>query len=181
MTRYIEDLNENTAPTTGDYLLCYDASAGGTDKDRKVNISKFAILANAGTFTARQKFANGVGLSGSKSVTNNSATALCDIVIGGGSALAAAYLVGVTVQGGANSSAQMWVLEQAFSAATITKLSEALFGHSSIVITVAANTGSRKVTLTITQVNGTATTCTVEISVLPLMVAGDPTITLTML
>lgn len=54
MTRYIEDLNENTAPGAGDYLLCYDASAGSTDKDRKVNISKFAVLANANTFSNTQ-------------------------------------------------------------------------------------------------------------------------------
>lgn len=56
MTRYIEDLNENTAPVSGDYLLCYDASAGSTDKDRKVNVSKFAVLAVANTFTALQTF-----------------------------------------------------------------------------------------------------------------------------
>lgn len=57
MTRYIEDLNENTAPVAGDFLLCYDASAGSTDKDRKVNVSKFAILATASTFTKTQTFA----------------------------------------------------------------------------------------------------------------------------
>lgn len=54
MTRYIEDLNENTAPVAGDFLLCYDASAGATDKDRKVNVSKFAVLAVANTFTTTQ-------------------------------------------------------------------------------------------------------------------------------
>lgn len=57
MTRYIEDLNENTAPVSGDYLLCYDASAGSTDKDRKVNVSKFAVLAVANTFTTTQTMA----------------------------------------------------------------------------------------------------------------------------
>ena len=57
MTRYIDQLNETTDPTTGDYLLIYDASAGATDKDRKVNISRFAILANANTFTGAQSFA----------------------------------------------------------------------------------------------------------------------------
>ena len=56
MTRYIEGLNENTAPVAGDYLLCYDASADSTDKDRKVNVSKFAVLAVANTFTATQNF-----------------------------------------------------------------------------------------------------------------------------
>lgn len=57
MTRYLEQLNETTDPTTGDYLPIYDASAGSTDKDRKVNISRFAILANGNTFTTTQTFA----------------------------------------------------------------------------------------------------------------------------
>jgi len=56
MARYIENLNECTDPTTGDFLLVTDASAGSTDKDRKVNISRFAILANTQTFTAQQTF-----------------------------------------------------------------------------------------------------------------------------
>lgn len=54
MTRYLEDLNECTAPTTGDYLWIYDASAGSTDKDRKVNISEFALTGAANTFAAAQ-------------------------------------------------------------------------------------------------------------------------------
>lgn len=61
MARYIENLNECTDPTTGDYLLIYDASAGATDKDRKANISKFAILANASTFSAQQTFSVSAG------------------------------------------------------------------------------------------------------------------------
>lgn len=54
MTRYLEQLNETTDPVTGDYLPIYDASAGSTDKDRKVNISRFAILATANVFTTTQ-------------------------------------------------------------------------------------------------------------------------------
>lgn len=57
MARYIENLNECTDPTTGDFMQVVDASAGATDKDRKVNISRFAILANAQTFTSGQTFA----------------------------------------------------------------------------------------------------------------------------
>lgn len=57
MTRYLEQLNETTDPVTGDFLPIYDASAGATDKDRKVNISRFAILATAGTFTTTQTIA----------------------------------------------------------------------------------------------------------------------------
>lgn len=50
MTRYIENLNECTDPTTGDFLWVVDASAGSTDKDRKVNISKFGLV-SSGTWT----------------------------------------------------------------------------------------------------------------------------------
>lgn len=56
MARYLEQANECTDPVSGDYLWIYDASAGATDKDRKVNISKFAILANAQIFTAGQMY-----------------------------------------------------------------------------------------------------------------------------
>lgn len=63
MTRYLELANECTDPVAGDYLWIYDASAGATDKDRKVNINKFAILANAGTFTAAQ-IINGIQIGG---------------------------------------------------------------------------------------------------------------------
>lgn len=77
MTRYLEQLNETTDPTTGDYLPIYDASAGSTDKDRKVNVSRFAILANAQTFTVTQTVAptatnvDGVIVNMPTSTTNN--------------------------------------------------------------------------------------------------------------
>lgn len=64
MPRYLEQANECTDPTTGDFLWVYDASAGATDKDRKVNISRFAILANAQTFTGGQTFAPAAGVNG---------------------------------------------------------------------------------------------------------------------
>lgn len=57
MARYITDLNECSDPTSGDYLLVTDASAGATDKERKLNLSKLAILANAQSFTGAQTFA----------------------------------------------------------------------------------------------------------------------------
>lgn len=57
MTRYLEQANECTDPTTGDYLWIYNASAGATNKDQKVDISRFAIKANTGTFTSTQTFA----------------------------------------------------------------------------------------------------------------------------
>lgn len=57
MTRYINQLHENTAPVTGDYLLCYDVSAAAGDEDRWVNVGKFAVLANAQSFTTTQTIA----------------------------------------------------------------------------------------------------------------------------
>lgn len=50
MARYIENLNECTDPTTGDYLWVVDASAGSTDKDRKLDAGRFAQL-SAGTWS----------------------------------------------------------------------------------------------------------------------------------
>jgi len=65
MARYIEDLNECTDPVSGDFMWVVDASAGSTDKDRKVDVGKFARLAVAQTFTATQTFSNvSVGTSG---------------------------------------------------------------------------------------------------------------------
>jgi len=54
MARYIENLNSCTDPTSGDYFWVVDASAGATDKDRKVNVGLFAQLAVANTFTNDQ-------------------------------------------------------------------------------------------------------------------------------
>lgn len=56
---YREQLNECTDPTTGDWLEITDTSAGSTDKDRRVNVSRFAVLANTGTWTATQTFTAG--------------------------------------------------------------------------------------------------------------------------
>ena len=65
MPRYIENLNECTDPVSGDFMWLVDASAGSTDKDRKVDVGKFARLAVAQTFTATQTFSNvSVGTSG---------------------------------------------------------------------------------------------------------------------
>lgn len=65
MPRYIENLNECTDPVSGDFMWLVDASAGSTDKDRKVDVGKFARLAVAQTFTATQTFSQiDIGTSG---------------------------------------------------------------------------------------------------------------------
>ena len=50
MPRYIEQLNENITPATGDWLWIVDVSAGATDQDRKLSVGKLALLATANTF-----------------------------------------------------------------------------------------------------------------------------------
>jgi len=52
MARYIENLNTCSDPTSGDYMWVVDASAGSTDKDRKVDVGLFAQKALATTFTS---------------------------------------------------------------------------------------------------------------------------------
>lgn len=63
MARYIENLTTCSNPTSGDYFWIVDASAGATDKDRKVDVGLFPRLAVANTFAALQAFpAAGIGI-----------------------------------------------------------------------------------------------------------------------
>lgn len=169
----------------GDWVPVVDVSdttmaASGTTKKSPAN--DWTQCTKSNTFTGRQVFNTGVGLQGTKTgVAHNTATNLCDVIIGGASALAASYLIGITVTSGGTSSAQTWALTQGYSAATVAKLTEALFAHSNITLTATGDAGNRKTRLSITQVNGSSQACVVNIAVLPLMVAGDPVITLTML
>lgn len=55
-----EQLNECTDPQPGDWGEITDLSAGSTDRDRKVDYGKFAILAFANLFTALQTFNAGI-------------------------------------------------------------------------------------------------------------------------
>lgn len=58
MTRYIDQLNVFSAtPVTGDYALGYQASAGASDKDRKIPLDWFGYLSKAQTWTATQTIA----------------------------------------------------------------------------------------------------------------------------
>ena len=50
MPRYIEQLNENITPASGDWLWIVDVSAEATDQDRKLSVGKLALLATANTF-----------------------------------------------------------------------------------------------------------------------------------
>ncbi len=56
MARYIENLTECTDPVSGDYLWIVDASAGSTDKDRKVDIAKFGMVSATTTWTPALAF-----------------------------------------------------------------------------------------------------------------------------
>lgn len=193
------------APAADDYIPIWDVS-GNAPKKALRSALVGAVLTGGGTiatngktltvpesgtvplptlpqtWTARQAFVAGVGLQGTKTgVAHNVATPLCDIIITGTGILGANYLVALTVISGATSSAQTWLVTLGFNQTAAAKLGESLYGHSSITVAAAANTAQRKVTLTITQVNGAAQACTVSVSVLPLMAHADPEITLTML
>lgn len=78
---YLTDLTACTDPVSGDFLLIADASAGATDRDRKVDIGKFALLGTASTFTINQVIAPtstsvaGLTLSMPASTTGNAWTA----------------------------------------------------------------------------------------------------------
>jgi len=178
------DLAQIDAVAETDRIGVWDTSAaeGTRDKYASPQQVRDIVLTAANTFTVRQAFAVGIGLSGEKtSFPHNSATALCKIHSSGAGVIAGAFLVGVAVSGGANSSGQMWVLTVGYNNATMTKLSEALFGHTSIAITASSNETTREITLTMTQINGSSSTQTVRMSFVPVMFAQDPTITLTML
>lgn len=182
MPRYIENLNECTDPTTGDFLLITDASAGATDKDRKVNISRFGMLANTNAFTGQTSFATTTGLTGTKtSVPNNSATNICRIAIGGSASVAASYLVAFNLVSAATSSSVIYLVSQGFSTATIGEYAEALFGHSAVTVTATGDSSNRWVTLALTQVNGSSQAVDARVSVIPVAVWNNATITLTML
>ncbi len=53
-TRYIEDYNECTDPTSGDQFWIVDVSAAAGDKDRRVDVGRFPQLALINTFTRQQ-------------------------------------------------------------------------------------------------------------------------------
>lgn len=80
MPRYIEQLNTCTDPTAGDYFWIVDASAAAADKDRKVDVGRFAQKAQANEFTSNQTItiAAGTGLiinvagSGQQAILANS-------------------------------------------------------------------------------------------------------------
>jgi hypothetical protein len=182
MPRYLEQANECTDPTTGDFLWVYDASAGATDKDRKVNISRFAILANANAFTGQNSFSTTVGLTGVKTAfPHNSATNLCRLAIGGGAQLGATYIIGMCLVSENTTSTVQYLLSQGFSTTTLVEQAEALFGHTAITVTATADTTNRWVTLSLTQVNAFSQTVEVRLSVIPLLVWGNAAISLTML
>jgi len=75
MTRYTENLNECTDPVAGDFLVIYNASAGATDKDQKVDITRFGVKANAGTWTATQTFTPAAGSNALSLTTPTNQTA----------------------------------------------------------------------------------------------------------
>lgn len=155
---------------------------GGLSEPSPDTASGFQVRNNISSVTPFVPRYYAESLTGSKTnIANNSATAVADLVLGGSGLLMAAYMVSAIVTSAVTSSTQVWLVGQGFSTGTAVKLSEALYGHSSITLTAAANTAGRKVTLTITQINGSAQACTVTLAIIPLIASGSPVITLTML
>jgi hypothetical protein len=54
MARYIEELNENSAPATSDWMWIVDVNAASDDMDQKLSLSKLALLGTANVFTETQ-------------------------------------------------------------------------------------------------------------------------------
>jgi hypothetical protein len=67
MPNYIDQFNECTDPVPGDWLWSVDVSAGATDKDRKLDIGRLALLAFANIFTANQRINALVGINAAPS------------------------------------------------------------------------------------------------------------------
>lgn len=165
MARYLEQVNECTDPDDTDWFWTVDTSAGATDKDRKVS----------GARLARR-------LQGIKTaVPHNVATNLCRLDVGGSSTLAAAYLIALNLSSADTASSVIYLLSQGFSVATIAQHVAALFGHTSVTVTATADTANRRVTLAITQVNGSSQAADVRVGVIPLGVWNAAAVTLTML
>lgn len=168
MTRYIEQYNETTDPVSGDYLWIVDASAPADDKDRKVDINKLAVLANRAGFT------RGVGAYALKSsVAHNTATDIATLTLNNISPIAVSFLVAITAHSANTSSAQLYGLTCGYSTVAVAKLSEALFGHTSIVLSATINTTTRVITLSINQQNSSSQACSINISVTPLISPSD--------
>lgn len=156
-------------------LLTVDGAGSGVDADLLDGSegSAYTKLAQRNQFTVAQ------GLLATKSsVANNSATNIATVTLGGGGALAVAFLVGIEAFSASNASGALWAVTIGYSTITATKLSEGLFGHSSIVLAASINTGTRVLTLTITQINGSAEANTIRVSVLPVVAVGDAALTI---
>lgn len=75
MTRFLEQANECSDPVAGDYFWIYDASAGSTDKDRKVDVGRFAQKAINNAFSITQTIAPTAGTNALAVTTPTNQTA----------------------------------------------------------------------------------------------------------
>lgn len=156
-------------------LLTVDGAGSGLDADTLDGAQGSAYAVVAG----RNQFSVGQGMLATKSsVANNTGTGIGTVTLGGSGAIAVAFLVGIEAFSASNASGALWIVTCGYSTVTATKVSEALFGHSSIVLAASINTGTRVITLTITQINGTAEANTIRLSVSPISAAGDGALTI---
>jgi hypothetical protein len=90
-----------------------------------------------------------------------------------GGNLARTYLVGLTfiAPGYSIASSCIYAISMGYSTVNCNKISEALFGHNSIVVTAAADTGNGRLNIYINQTNPYGQPCIVQYSILSLSIS----------
>lgn len=180
----LDDVNNILRMYSAGAIRLYQSNSATPDFQLSGAAAAFNVNVSApsASFAGTLSVSSTTGLTGTKSsVAHNAATALCRLTIGGGSALAASYLVSLTMQSATSTSSISYTVAHAFSQATVTEHAKAMFGQSSIALTAAADTTNRCITLTLTQLNGSAQSVAVRVSAIPLCVYDNAQITLTML
>jgi len=180
----LDDVNNILRMYSAGAIRLYQSNSATPDFQLSGAAAAFNVNVSApsASFAGTLSVSSTTGLTGTKSsVAHNAATALCRLTIGGGSALAASYLVSLTMQSATTTSSISYTVAHAFSQATVTEHAKAMFGQSSIALTAAADTTNRCITLTLTQLNGSAQSVAVGVSAIPLCVHDNAQITLTML
>lgn len=174
MPKYIEGLNECTDPVAGDMLWIVDASAPATDKDRRVDASKFGLVSAPNQWSRTQQF---YARAGARATKNSIAASANVVAFGLGlqsyGSVSGSFLITLSLSGTGRLATQTYLVTMAYSSITVTKLSEALFAFSSVTLYASANTSTGAMTFTINQSNPGAEAVSCNFDVLPLLVGVD--------
>jgi len=165
----ITDLAAASSVAATDNLVI---NQGGTD--RKVTADKFAVLGLANTFAAGQNFRGRVGLTATKSgIAHNTAVQSFTLTMSAYGIVTGAYLVTLVASGTGRLATQTYIVTIAYSTVTVTKLSEALFGFTSLALYSSINTSTGVITFSTQHVNPGSEVAGVNCYVLPLSVSSD--------